>query len=808
MLQQHPAARSFMWCSETSTKASCTAIVPGLPSLASAAAAAAAGELGSAMGEPWEPVLLAVPEFQCLLQRELQDVGLKLGQEYARALQRLAKLERENGELRTRFERRYSCSTVAERTPAASESDEGAGPAIVPMCRLQLVPSSVPENGDAPAADKGGCREGATSRLAGMAETLHVPAISRRQSQCSVVSKCSASSADAFASNAGEPAPRSRAADADERGSKGSASVVPERHFAHLPVWNSVSTLAKGLSPSKSKLKSLTTKTDMASQGIASEASSLHSDGDFYFWETYLIFLIIEPNSRVNLIWSLLGHALLICDLVATPMDLSFFALEYMPWRLRMLQASAVFWTADMVISMLTGYITCHGLMVETRPRYVVRRYVRRRFLFDISIVVGTYAATVMSPSSAGRDVFYLLHSVRLLRCGRLLELATNMDKYTEAINCSEKDLLVVGIAALMLILVLLVHLLACAWHSLRHVGPASSTRPDILDDYTTAFIACLMLLFGEQTEQSQTYWQRSFDIAVLLFAFVLSAAIVGSLTAAITRLQIIASQQSAQFAILGRYLSDHNISRELTLRVKRNVRHALLERRKHTPEQSVTFMALVSKPLRAEMHYEMHLPVINEYPFLHVFNIFNPTTTRNICHTALSPVLVSRGDILFSMLEVSMSPAMLFVVSGEITYVRGSDLAVQQVIKGEWLAEASLWTAWTHCGTARGRDEAQVLALDASRFGELVSAVPGGNGKAYAQRFVEQLNQMADEDLSDVGRPSVETWEVVDVIFENRTFSRGRSRHVRSRSTVASRKSLLSRKSRASAWASTTEVP
>lgn len=838
-----------MWPSEDCSTA-CAGVIPGMPAVASAAAAvamAATCDFSDARTMRPSKDHLDMVGFQIFLRREMDEFGERVLREHASVVKRLSKLERENSELRSMLGCGRSCAQKegGDSFPSHGRGDTFSGHTLV-VGQFPKAPAAESRDDDtcAVSLDQTSHLSSSSARpkvltarrwsnrskvsddtsegkgsdrfsigFASRGSTLPVPkpvaAPSRRSSVSSVITSLTAIPKLVFR----RPSSKQVLPHSDDGIQKqqqqheqdncldpeseqetqphGEHDQEDRVRFAKLAVWNSSSpsSITRNFRSVKSAvpLRPADTDEEYDPAGMA--------------WELYARKCILEPNSRFSVVWTLIVHVFVLYDVVATPMDISFYALDLTWSRRWMLRVSPCFWTADMFVSMLTGYITGHGLIVEMRPRFVIAQYFRTRFAVDLTILVSEVCASMMKKPHRGLSTLLgLMHSLRLFRFIRFAHLAWNMDKLTEAINCSERDLLILYIVALMVTFLLLVHILACLWHGLRFLGPSPAAQPDIRGDYATAFTVCLLMLFGEHSQEPTTSWQTAFDILVLCFAFVLSAAVVGSLTTAMTRLQIIAGQQSAQFALLARYLSDHDISRELTLRVKRNVRHALRERRKQIPEASVALMSLVSKPLRAEIRYEMHMPIINEYPFLHMFNMFNPSTTRHVCLSAMSPLLVSKDDVVFSVMEISMTPAMLFVVSGEIFYMRGDDILLQSVFPGEWLAEGSLWTEWTHCGTARGRDEVQLLALDAAKFGHLVNAVPGSHGVAYAQQFIQHLNKLVEDDmLSDIGRPDQEAWELVDRVFEQKTFDRHRSTTTSLRSRSINRSTCSSRST--SAW-------
>merc|ERR1712012_1137665 len=69
------------------------------------------------------------------------------------------------------------------------------------------------------------------------------------------------------------------------------------------------------------------------------------------------------------------------------------------------------------------------------------------------------------------------------------------------------------------------------------------------------------------------------------------------------------------------------------------------------------------------------------------------------------------------------------------------------------WVAEAVLWTTWTHRGTLQVLTDCRMLALDAARFANLMGTFPTQHVVAYAERFVQHLNESCSDDvLTDLG--------------------------------------------------------
>lgn len=271
--------------------------------------------------------------------------------------------------------------------------------------------------------------------------------------------------------------------------------------------------------------------------------------------------------------------------------------------------------------------------------------------------------------------VTYMVRVTWLLRLLRLSKCVNTRDSLLEHIR-SEGAKIVAWVVAVLVALVALIHIIACIWFMIwtknsfgctqlaaveTAIGVSGSSRAH---QYLEAFHFVLALFVGEHIALPQGSQQRIFVVVVLILAFVVTASFVGSLTTAMTRLQIIASRRSGQFAQLNRYLADCGISSRLSLRVQRNARHALRERKRKTQETSVELLQLISDTLRSEIHYEQLSPTLLRHPFFNLYNRVHPCGLRHICHTS-SHSSASLG-------------AMLFFLSSRYPSCRGCSLGVR----------------------------------------------------------------------------------------------------------------------------------
>jgi len=449
---------------------------------------------------------------------------------------------------------------------------------------------------------------------------------------------------------------------------------------------------------------------------------------------------------------------LIIIDMLVIPWQTFHVVEAVQTWQI-MGWITRLFWSWDIGMSFLTGTVSSQGIR-EMRPSAVAKKYATSRFPFDLFVVVCDWTEVAAVGSASGWSLIGMLRALRMVRILRLVK----SKKITEFVFFrirSEWAILVSLVVLALLVLLMLVHVIACIWFAIRarNINPIRSWSADEAkrNTYLMAFHTVLALFLGEHVTASRSDGERIFTVIVLFFAFTSSVVIVGAITTAMTRLLFLGSQHSAQFALLNNYLSDHQISPELQLRVQRNAQHSLNEQKRNTPENSVKLLRLVSDQLRAELHYEVHWRVLTVHPFFHCYNLVNPICIRLICHNAIDIVSLSQDVVLFSEFEVPVKPKMFIVQSGALQYLTSFGIC-QKVNPKQWISEAVLWTHWVHRGTLKVKTESHILAIDSKQFGEHVSMYRTQQGYAYkyAKRFLEDMNETEMCSITDLGNDSI----------------------------------------------------
>lgn len=541
---------------------------------------------------------------------------------------------------------------------------------------------------------------------------------------------------------------------------------------------------------------------------------------------------MIHPNSTPRACWDVGSLFLVSYDTITIPLLL--FDMPPNPFSNFMAWLTRIAWSIDLVLTFFTGYLKSDG-NVELRPTRVCWRYMTTWLLLDVIVVGIDWFEVVIS--SVGAAAFArigktgrIVRILRLIRLMRLVRMRQVLQMLTERIM-SEVLVVMTDIGKSMTVILGMAHISACCWYGIgaaesetsNWVGamPGGFEQMSMAYRYAASLHWSLTQFSGGMDEIApQNPRERLYAISMFLLAFIVAAIFVSSLTSSMTRLLILGNQQNQQVFNLRRYLYQNNVSNELSLRIQRNATYAITERQKYMPEGAIELLGHVSEPLRMELHFELYSPVIKVHPFFERYISECPQVVRKICHQAINLAQVSHEDLIFTVGEIPTRPKVYFPMTGELEYVsmdgtvtkcseRGTktmkddDVRVikdDETISIQWISEATLWTRWMHRGALQAVDDCRLCILDSTTFQDIVTEFdhPEFNPKMYAFQFVEMLNDMGLEHITDLPmrsekvkrQSSLKDLVVTDVGNAFQLMSR-----VASNGQARARRSLLGRK-------------
>ncbi|CAK0866886.1 unnamed protein product [Prorocentrum cordatum] len=483
--------------------------------------------------------------------------------------------------------------------------------------------------------------------------------------------------------------------------------------------------------------------------------------------------LVAHPTSPSRLAWHVLGALLILSDLFRLPLELAFRP-EEADFSRALDWITLLYWTLNMPAELVTGYVE-HGLVVLS-PRRILIRYLKTWFLVDVLVLVPDWIFTIGSlrhregGSSQGYSRFLnVVRLVRLARLLRLLKLRKIHDMLNEMIT-SEYVSVLMNIVTMILVLLLINHLISCAWFAVGNSQdshtPSWTTTANMVDVNDWVYMYAMSFHWsithgGRRTPATvevspENLSERIFAIVVVIFALVVFSYIVGSITSSLAQLRSMHAEESTLFWDLRRYLQNR-VTRTLSLRIQKYLEYAWRVQQERKPAKSIRLMCLLSEQLFSELQCEMAVAQLQVHPFLAKLCDASTVTAQRLANAGISHKLVARGDFLFYPGEAATHLFIVVEGSSEYSRVDVSGNVCREAVKNneDWIAEPVLWTKWLHRGLLTALEDGDELAIDGKKFGELARLNPKAHTFAskYAHNFIKWLNDQDPRDLTDISQ-------------------------------------------------------
>ncbi|CAE8626473.1 unnamed protein product [Polarella glacialis] len=473
---------------------------------------------------------------------------------------------------------------------------------------------------------------------------------------------------------------------------------------------------------------------------------------------------ISDPSRPWRIFWNLVGIFFIGYDMVYIPLQI--FELPETEFFVIMQTMSVCFWSIDIPLTFLVGYAK-HG-QVEMNPSAIAINYLRSWFCFDFLLVssdiVMLMLADIVGETTDAAGLVRLAKTSRALRIIRSIRIARSMKlpnnlAFLEDYITSELTKTWMGVMKLVMSIFVLNHFIACFWYGVGSVEGEDSwvsfwhlADRDVGYRYATSLHWSLTQFTPASMEITpRNTLERAFTILVIMFALVTFSSFVSSITNAMNYLRLLNSSQEKNFATLGRYFSSHNISLSLRLRVRRYLRHLLSEKQKLIHEKDVELLSHLPGALLQEVHMEVYVPDMKVHPTMEVIDIRYRHSIQRVCTSAVTHVIFSRGDMMFT--QSDNAEKMVILKTGSVEYMRNGAESIEAVKEGDWLCEGALWTMWTTRGEAQAITECLAVAINAVGFVEEASKNEAARSfiATYAALFVKYINSLRKDDLTDL---------------------------------------------------------
>jgi len=366
------------------------------------------------------------------------------------------------------------------------------------------------------------------------------------------------------------------------------------------------------------------------------------------------------------------------------------------------------------------------------------------------------------------------LRSTRLVRLVRLVDLGKFISSYMALNFRSEMMSTVFGVVKILLFLYGVAHLCACGWYGIGSLEGSSWTASldvrsqSLWHRYVTSLHWSLAMISGSTIINPENTIERTYAAFTQVAAFLASVYMVSDLTTLMTQLQLASANHKRQVVTLERFLSDHCIPTRLAARITENASNSVKSMAQTPPEHTVELLKFISGALLMELHFAMNAPFLTLHPFFVSYKLANPSGMRDICHSAVTAETLSRGDVIFSIGEVSNNPRVIFICNGTLSYLMPNSRP-RQLEEGLVVNEAVLWIAsWQQLGAMSASEAAEIVCMD---IGPCVEAFLKFRTKnfypaAYARNFVSELNLASVTDVTDISSDFIDLELATERVF------------------------------------------
>lgn len=453
-------------------------------------------------------------------------------------------------------------------------------------------------------------------------------------------------------------------------------------------------------------------------------------------------------------------------DMLSIPIMISFEPDE-MWFTTLMGWTTLIFWTCDVVGSILTGYYEDGRLIMKQSK--IIKKYLQGWFWIDMIVVVPDWTMKAMGSMTNIAGLGRILRTARImrvLRMLRLLKLKKLLAVVYDSID-SEYMWIVFSLVKLLLILLVMNHLVACLWYLvgrlarnenmaknwLEDSGMTPVWETDLLWRYTTSLHWSITQFTPASMDISATNsLERFFSIAILFFSLVTISSVIGNVSASMTALRNMGNDEMQQFWMLRRYFKQKRIGFELRDRITKYLEHECQVKRDIVPLTKVGLLVKVSENLKLELSNEMNAPLLKAHPFFLYISKQIPAMMFRLCHIALRTQAYAQEDVAF--LAGDEGTKMHFFKAGLFEYKLADDTVLDRPLGPRtWSSEAVLWTDWRHRGSLTALKPSEITEIQPTPFINVfrMHPRPFDMGRQYGLQFVQYMNDINRTSLTDI---------------------------------------------------------
>jgi len=455
---------------------------------------------------------------------------------------------------------------------------------------------------------------------------------------------------------------------------------------------------------------------------------------------------VLDPNSRICIMYDLLSLMILFYDLTIIPTIVAW-DLPGNIYTRTLIWVTLCFWTFDVILNFFRGYDKSGFLHLD--PVDIARNYLRGYFVIDVGIVGADWLSMMLllmtTTRTASNGEFKMLRFAkvgRLLRMFAMMRVVKYLRIFDELVNSqiAVKYYILLKVVSVVMALLWFNHLLACVWYSIGVYGATDTgTRwtqmiPEFFDhgfsyEYWTSFHwAISQCVLGAIEIPSVSSMERLYTILCMVAGLVIGSTLVSSLSASMVEFQMSSNERSHTLRTLRIFLNDQKVSSSVAARVQKQVRERLGQKKRLT-DRDVPALDLLADTLRATLRTEIYSSKITSLPIFQLWSQLDNALIRALCTEGVEFVYLRPLDYLITPgREVNFA----FVLDqGAAVYsqaaidrsLRSDSQSSEEILEqGKWICEMALWTYWVTVGAVQAVETVESIKVSESTVNALLN--------------------------------------------------------------------------------------
>jgi len=456
--------------------------------------------------------------------------------------------------------------------------------------------------------------------------------------------------------------------------------------------------------------------------------------------------IVVDPNSAAYTAYNMFYLLVLVHDVLHIPFTLA--------WDLQMVGLAAcsawiscLFWTLDVGVSCITGY--SHAGRLEMRLPVVVWRYAKTWLVPDVALNICDWLGLITA--STDEDSLGSVRLVRFMKLGKLLRLI-GLLRMIRAVRVVDDFIenrftgagrLLLQCFAFACSLLLISHLIGCAWYTIGRTAPSDTgmrwidltmdwngqevnlLQQELLQQYFCAVHwSMAQIVGGNMNIIAYNSCERVYNMLCMASGLIFGCSIVSMLSTSLVQYQVSKNDQIQKIRQLRRFLMENDISRGTATLVQQQASVRLSTQSK-LREEDVHALQLLSASLRSTLRHERFIKHLSRHTLFRLWNNLDSSMVHELCMEAMGSATFTAQDHIFEP-GVKCNKAYC-LVEGQATYVQEPATApviatrTKSVGVGQWICEAALWSHWVHVGRATACAYSQVLSISTDAMLEVL---------------------------------------------------------------------------------------